>query len=271
MRRLWPIALSVLCFGGRCGGDGEVVAAAGDVVFRDDFDGPAGQLPDAARWTYDVGGDGWGNNQLEYDTRSPNNVSLDGAGHLVITARKEPFEKNGYTSARILTKGLFAQKYGKFSARMKLPSGGQGIWPAFWLLGADIATSGWPKCGELDIMEFRGQEPGIIHGTAHGPGYSAGGAITARYVLPGGARFDQDFHVFSITWTAARVTWAVDDVAYHSVTPSDLRGSDWVFDHPFFIILNVAVGGNYVGSPNASTVFPTQLVVDWVKVEAVGS
>lgn len=265
------IALCALCVGGRCGGDqGDPIATPGAVIWMDDFEGPAGQSPSSANWTYDIGGSGWGNHQLEYDSDSPTNVALDGAGNLVITARAETSGSNAYTSARIKTQGLFSQAYGKFSARMKLPSG-PGLWPAFWMLGDDIASNPWPACGEIDIMELRGQQPGVIHGSMHGPGYSAGGAITQSYTLPSGQTFDTDFHVFAVTWTPGQVVFSVDDDAYQTVTPADVNGNTWVFNHPFFILLNFAVGGDYVGSPTSATTFPQQLVIDWVKVEAVAT
>jgi len=234
-----------------------------ELVWADEFEGPAGEHPDSTRWRYDIGTD-WGNAQLEYDTSRRENVSLDGAGHLAITARKESYQNREYTSARINTHGFFAQRNGRFEARLRLPDG-QGIWPAFWLLGANFASVGWPACGEIDIMEFRGQEPHITHGSLHGPGYSGGGALTSRYVLPGGAGFHEDFHVFAVEWSDDRITWIVDDVRFLAVRASDLPGA-WVFDHPFFVILNVAVGGHFVGPPDAGTVFPQTMLVDWVRV-----
>jgi beta-glucanase (GH16 family) len=266
-------SLALTGWGGRCnGGDpleidpeenggGEFVLA-----WEDEFEGPAGQLPDSDKWGYDVGGGGWGNAQLEYDTDRPTNVSLDGEGHLAITARRENYLGREYTSARINTKGLFTQERGRFEARIKLPVG-QGIWPAFWLLGANFETVGWPDCGEIDIMEYRGQEPNILHGSLHGPGYSGGDAITQHYTLPGAEGFNGDFHVFAVEWEADTLTWFVDSTTYHVVTPSSLpRGGSWVFDHPFFIILNVAVGGYFVGSPDATTTFPQTMLVDYVRV-----
>ena len=234
------------------------------LVWEDDFEGLAGQLPDSTRWRFDIGTD-WGNDQLEYDTDRPENVSLDGIGNLAITAREETYLEQDYTSGRIKTHGCFEQAYGRFEARIKLPVG-QGIWPAFWLLGGDIGAVGWPDCGEIDIMEYRGQEPSIVHGSLHGPGYSGGGAITLSYNLVGD-QFYNDFHVFSIKWDSSRITWMVDDSPYFSVTPRDLpAGASWVFDHPFFIILNVAVGGGFVGNPDSTTVFPQTMLVDWVRV-----
>lgn len=238
------------------------------LVWADEFDGPAGQLPDTNYWQFDTGTN-WGNDQLEYDTDRPENVSLDGFGRLAIIAREEIYEECEYTSGRINTRDRFEHAYGRFEARIQLPVG-QGIWPAFWLLGADFGDVGWPDCGEIDIMEYRGQEPTVVHGSLHGPGYSGGEAITLRYDLVGD-RFDAGFHVFSIKWSPSRIVWSVDDAPYFSVTPGDLPGgTEWVFDHPFFILLNVAVGGNYVGSPDSTTVFPQRMLVDWVRVYREG-
>ncbi len=232
------------------------------LVWSDEFDGPAGQLPSAANWAFDIGTD-WGNRQLEYDTDRPENVSLDGSGNLAITARRESYGGSAYTSGRIKTQGLFDQAHGRFEARIKLPAG-QGIWPAFWMLGSDFPTVGWPQCGEIDVMEYRGQEPSVVHGTVHGPGYSGGGGVSSRYLLSGG-RFDADFHVFAVEWTEAGIEWFVDGELYHRVRRGEPRG-EWVFDHPFFILLNVAVGGTFVGPPDASTSFPQSMLVDWVRV-----
>lgn len=234
------------------------------LVWEDEFAGDAGLPPDAAKWRYDVGED-WGNAQLEYDTDRTENAALDGAGHLVLTARKETFNGRNYTSARLITRGLFDQARGRFEARMKLPRG-RGLWPAFWLLGSNFENVGWPACGEIDIMEYRGQEPDVVHGSLHGPGYSGGSAIT-RSFDSGGPGFDADFHVFAVEWDSDRITWFVDGRIYQVVTPKDLPvGARWVFQGPAFLIVNLAVGGAYVGAPDASTTFPQTLVVDWVRV-----
>lgn len=267
-RRALPALLlgcaSLLLPGCRIGNPQPVTPTTWKLVMQDEFEGAAGQKPDLARWSYDIGGGGWGNQQLEFDTERTENVSLDGRGNLAITARKEDYLGNAYTSARILTKAKFSQQYGKFEARIKLPSG-QGLWPAFWMLGADFDSVGWPECGEIDIMEYRGQEPGVVLGSIHGPGYSGGNAVTQSYALPNGGRFDEDFHVFSVEWGPDKLTFFVDGTAYHTVGRGQVNGR-WVFDKPFFILLNVAVGGTFLGNPSAQTVFPTQMLVDYVRV-----
>jgi beta-glucanase (GH16 family) len=234
------------------------------LIWQDEFDGPVGQLPDTTRWRFDVGTD-WGNAQLEVDTDRAENVSLDGAGNLAITARQEELAGRSYTSGRIKTQGRFERTFGRFEARIKLPVG-QGIWPAFWMLGANIDQVGWPQCGEIDIMEYRGQEPRVLHGTVHGPGYQGNAALGSQHVLAQGG-FHLGFHVFAVEWSQDRITWEVDGHTYHTVTPADLPpGGRWVFDQPFFLLLNVAVGGRWVGAPDESTVFPQTMLVDWVRV-----
>ncbi len=251
--------------GGGGGGTGELT-----LVWQDEFDGPVDQSPDPTKWGYDVGnGDGgWGNQQLEFDTARPENVSLDGNGNLRLIAREEDYAGFDYTSARIKTQGKFSRAYGKFEARIQLPLG-QGLWPAFWLLGDDISTVGWPQCGEIDIMEYRGQAPNVANGAIHGPGYSGGASLYGSYTRAG-AGFNEDFHVFAVEWTSSSISWSVDGTTYMTKSVGDLPGgADWVFDHPFFIILNVAVGGNYVGDPDASTVFPQTMLIDYVRVYGV--
>lgn len=232
------------------------------LTWSDEFNGSA---IDASKWTYNTGGDGWGNNELEYYTNRPANAYLEN-GVLVIKAIREPFGNREYTSARLLTQGKFTQTYGRFEARMKLPYG-QGIWPAFWMLGEDISTKGWPACGEIDIMENIGKEPFTVHGTIHGPGYFGGNGIGGAYSLPGGAKFSDDFHVYAVEWEPAALRFYVDDQLYKTATPADLpAGAKWVYDHPFFLLLNLAVGGNWPGNPDSSTRFPQLLTVDYVRV-----
>jgi beta-glucanase (GH16 family) len=198
------------------------------------------------------------------------NAAHDGNA-LVITARRETVTgtdgiTRDYTSARLLTAERFTITYGRIEARLKLPVG-KGVWPAFWMLGNDIGSVGWPNCGEIDIMENVGHEVGKTHGSLHGPGYSGAGSLTGSYGLASGARFTDDFHVFAVEWEHTEIRWYVDGMLYQTRTPSSLpAGAQWVFDHPFFIILNVAIGGNWPGAPDASTVFPQAMTVDYVRV-----
>jgi len=254
--------LAALVFTAGCEDDTQTVAELNNLVMADEFD--IDGAPDSEVWGFDIGTgvNGWGNNELQYYTSRTENVAVQN-GNLLITAREESFEGSQYTSARLLTKGLFDQQYGRFEARIKLPWG-QGIWPAFWMLGADIDDNPWPAAGEIDIMEFRGQEPTIIHGSVHGPGYSAGNAITKTFELQND-RFDTGFHIFGIEWGPGFVNYYVDDVLYNQITPADVTG-EWVFDKPFFILLNVAVGGTFVGSPDSETQFPQTMIVDYVRV-----
>lgn len=236
-----------------------------ELTWSDEFNGAASVSPDASKWTYDIGtgSAGWGNQELEYYTNRTQNVSTDGSGNLNITAKSETYSGSSFTSARIKTKNLFSQAYGRFEARLKTPYG-PGIWPAFWLLGANEDSVGWPQCGEIDIMELRGNAPNIINGTIHGPGYSGGNAITKAYGLQN-ARFDTDYHIFAVEWDENKIDFFVDDFLYKRVKKTDVPG-EWVYNHPFYIILNVAVGGNYVGFPTSQTPFPQKMTVDYVRV-----
>jgi beta-glucanase (GH16 family) len=239
------------------------------LAWSDEFNGPNGSPPDPEKWAIETGGGGWGNNELEYYTDRPKNVYQQD-GNLVITALEEKYKADGvsrnYTSARLKTQGKFSQTFGRFEARMKIPRG-QGIWPAFWMLGADIGEAGWPTCGEIDIMENIGKEPGMVHGTIHGPGYSADHGIGAPFSLPAGQSFADDFHVFAVEWEPEAIRFYVDGHLYATRTPADLpQGTKWVYDHPFFLLLNVAVGGYWPGNPEASTSFPQTMLVDYVRV-----
>lgn len=243
------------------------------LTWRDEFNGPNGSSPDSAKWTMESGGNGWGNNELEYYTPRRQNVRLEN-GKLVIEALKETFVgpdgvRRDYTSGRLKTAGRFSQKYGRFEARIRIPSG-RGIWPAFWLLGDDFSITGWPACGEIDIMEGIGSKASNIYGGLHGPGYFGRNASTGSYRLPAG-RFSDNFHVFAVEWEPAVVRFYVDTHLYATKTPADLpAGKRWVYDHPFFLILNLAVGGYLPGSPDDSTVFPRRMLVDYVRVYSRG-
>lgn len=228
----------------------------------DEFEGPAGASPDPTKWGFDVGGGGWGNDELQFYTDRPENASLDGDGHLVIRALAEDYQGAAYTSARLKTQGKFAQAYGRFEVRVQLPEGA-GLWPAFWLLGDDFAEVGWPSCGEIDIMEFVGANPAAVFGNVHGPGYSGGASVGATYTLPSGT-FGDGMHVFAVEWDPQHIAWIVDDVVYSQVAVGDVTGP-WVFDHPFFVILNLAIGGT-LGGPVDAASLPAAMVVDYVRI-----
>ncbi|KUN75333.1 1,3-beta-glucanase [Streptomyces bungoensis] len=243
-------------------------AAATATTFSDSFDGPAGAPVDASKWTLETG-DNVNNHERQYYTSGTHNAALDGQGHLVITARKENpagyqcwYGSCQYTSARLNTAGKFTAQYGHVEARMKIPRG-QGMWPAFWMLGTPV---NWPDSGEIDVMENVGYEPSTVHGTIHGPGYSGSGGLGAAYTLPNGQAFADAFHTFAVDWAPGSITWSVDGQVYERRTPADLGGKTWVFDKPFFLILNLAVGGYWPGDPDGSTQFPQALVVDSVSV-----
>lgn len=240
------------------------------LTWSDEFNGPNGSSVDPSKWVVEVGGEGWGNQELEYYTSRKENVYIHD-GKLVIEARREDYTgadgvKKNYTSARLKTAGKFSQAYGRFEARIKIPSG-QGMWPAFWMLGDDIDKAGWPACGEIDIMENIGKEPSTIHGSIHGPGYTGGDGIEAPYKLPAARRFADDFHVFAVEWEPNTIRFYVDNDLYVTRSRADLHpGWKWVFDHPFFLLLNLAVGGEWPGNPDATTVFPQTMLVDYVRV-----
>jgi beta-glucanase (GH16 family) len=256
------VALAALALTGCTGGE----SLPWNLVWSDEFEGPAGQRPAPAHWSFELGGDGWGNQELQHYT--DRNAALDGAGHLVITARREVVGARAFTSARLTTRGKHQQMHGRMEARLRLPAG-KGLWPAFWMLGADLGTVGWPACGEIDVMESRGAHPWRVSGAAHGPGYSAGNALIAAYETPDMSSLAADFHVYAVEWDAAELRFFVDDRLYHTVRAARLpAGAPWVFDHPFFINLNLSVGGNFGGPPDATTPFPSALVVDWVRVSS---
>ena len=240
-------------------------------LWQDEFNLGDGAAPDARKWTYDLGATGWGNAELEEYTSSRENSFIaadpdatDGKA-LVIRAVRDA---NGrYTSARLKTQGIFAVTYGRIEARMKLPEG-QGIWPAFWMLGESITKVGWPKCGEIDIMEAPGHEPHKLLGTLHGPGYSGDKGISKATTLRDGKNLSSGYHIYAVDWSPGRIAWSLDGNVYHEVTRATLpKGTNWVFDDaPFFLLLNLAVGGHWPGYPDATTRFPQELRVDYVRV-----
>lgn len=249
------------------------VVTRNNLVWADNFD--VDGAPNPQNWNFEIGDGtaqgipGWGNNELQYYTDRPENVKVEN-GMLVITAREESIDGSSYTSARLTTQNLFEKQYGRFEARIKVPFG-KGYWPAFWLLGNDCDMNPWPACGEIDVMEYLGDQPTVVFGSVHGPGYNAGESISKEYELDNG-RFDTKFHVFGIEWSPNRINYYVDDVLYQSLTPEDIDEETdgegvWVFnDRPFYIIVNLAVGGSFPGNPNAETEFPQSMFVDYVRV-----
>lgn len=248
--------------------DTQTVVNFTKLTMQDEFNSDG--TPNPAIWSYDIGRgvNGWGNNELQYYTDRTENVTINN-GVMIITARQEDFEGASYTSAKLLTRDKFEQKYGRFEARIRIPYG-QGMWPAFWMLGTSCdadegrAETSWPQCGEIDIMENAGSSPTFVSGALHGPGYNGGNAIFKLYELEND-RFDTGFHIFGIEWGPDYVNYYVDDVLYNQITPEDVTG-EWVFDKPFFMIINLAVGGAFDGPPNAETVFPQTMLVDYVRV-----
>ena len=239
------------------------------LVWSDEFNQPDGSSPDASKWTYDTGGGGWGNSELENYTTRTNNARIAG-GMLVIEARQESYQSSSYTSARLKTQGKWSWKYGRLEARIKIPRG-QGMWPAFWMLGTNItsAGSGWPTCGEIDIMENIGREPALVHGTIHGPGYSGANGIGGPCALAGNPTFADDFHIYAVEWTTNVIKWFVDGYQYFSANTASIPAGDtWVYTQPQFLLLNLAVGGQWPGNPDGTTTFPQQMLVDYVRVYA---
>lgn len=262
MRALLPW---VLCMAGCVPTTGNDWDPSWKKVWEDNFDGAANTPPDPEFWSHDVGGDGWGNAQLEFNTDRVENSFQDGNGNLVIRAIREDYEGNSWTSARLVTRDKFEHGFGRFEARIKFPEG-QGLWPAFWLLGSDFPEVGWPTCGEIDIVEIRGESPEEVVTTVHGPGYSGGEGAGELTLLPNFSAANA-FHVYAVEIDDEHLSWYIDETLVHRVHPGNLPDfTPWVFNKEFFMILNLAVGGNFLSPPTASTPSPSEVVVDWVRV-----
>lgn len=236
-----------------------VVPEGWTLVWHDEFDG---DTIDENNWTYDIGGHGWGNGEAQFYTNRPENARLED-GMLVIEAHQERYMGSYYTSARLKTQGLQEFQYGRIEARLRVPEG-RGLWPAFWMLGSNFETVGWPDSGEIDIMEYIGREPDLIMGTIHGPGYS--GALGPSNWNRQDYNIADDFHTYAIEWDENQITWFYDDEAYATITPDDIGDREWVFDQPFFMILNLALGGQLPGPIGLDVEFPRRLLVDYVRV-----
>lgn len=246
-------------------------------VWSDEFAGPSGARVDTAKWRYDTADGcasnncGWGNNEKEYYSSAPENIRLDGQGHLMIIARVAPagltcyYGPCRYTSAKITSRGKVEVAPGRVEARIKL-SLGQGLWPAFWMLGQNIGAVGWPQSGELDIMEHKGSQPAITSSAVHGPGYSGNTPFAHAHTLARGTVAD-DLHTFAIEWDSLHIRFFVDDSVHYVVSRSDVQQyGTWAFDQPFFLLLNLAVGGHFDGDPKSDSIFPATMLVDWVRV-----
>ena len=239
-------------------------------VWSDEFNGARNAPVDRRRWGHETGG-AWGDGELQSYTSRTANAYHDGRGRLVIMARAERFRGDdsitrNFTSARISTKDRYAFRYGTFEARLQTPAG-RGIWPAFWALGNDIDRSGWPRCGEIDVMEQVGHEPAKTYGTIHGPRNGDDHEYKPGHSIVHTAPLSQAFHTYGVQWLPGGIQFYFDGRPYGAIAAADLpAGSRWVFDHPFYLVLNVAIGGRWAGSPDASTTFPQPLRVDYVRV-----
>ncbi len=242
-------------------------APPGPLLWADEFSGAAGSGPDRTRWNYDIGGDGWGNNELQRYTDSPANVSLSGDGHLMITIRQDTSGEScwygtcRYTSARLSTLGTYGVRYGRLEARMKLPTG-RGVWPAFWTAGENLATVGWPAAGEIDVMEHLGHEPRRIYGALHAPDRNP----LFKQDLPLTSSFAAEFHTFAVEWRPESITWFLDGKAFHTEQLGTLGAPGAAFGLSHYLLLNVAVGGSWPGEPDADTTFPQTALIDYVRV-----
>ena len=253
-----------------------VTSSSSRLLWHDEFEGTQKTPPDPLRWKHELGGEGWGNRELQYYTNQTANAALDGNSCLAITASTVANTASSnrtcwygpcrFTSARLVTRQHFTFTYGLVEARIKIPFG-QGIWPAFWLLGANIDEVGWPACGEIDVMENIGREPGIVHGTVHLPGHSGANGISGMYGLPTGQALKDDFHLYAVEWRPGSIRWYLDNHLYFEVRKADLpRKTPWPFQRPFYLVLNVAVGGEWPGAPDETTIFPQVMLIDYVRV-----
>ena len=243
--------------------------------WADEFNGPAGMPPDPSRWEREIGDGtvngipGWGNSELQYYTDDAANAAMDGLGNLAISADEADgsltcyYGTCDYTSARLLTRNRAEFAYGRIEARIQVP-GGIGLWPAFWSLGTNIGQVGWPQAGEIDFMEFVGREPFEIFGTIHGPGYSGGQSFGGIYTF--GDPVADDFHTITVEWQPDQIFWYVDGILFHQATPADVAPNEWVFNNAFYLLMNVAVGGNFGGDVDPGTVFPQTMLVDYIRV-----
>jgi beta-glucanase (GH16 family) len=250
---------------------GSTAVATRSLVWSDEFSGPAGTFPGASRWTPQTGGGGWGNGEAQCYTNSPDNASTNGQGQLVITALRTPLHwcsdghLNNFTSARLTTERSFSVTHGRLEVRAKLPSGA-GAWPAFWALGANEWSVGWPQCGEIDVMEYTGNRPSVTTSAAHVAAYD-GSHWYATRTSPTSTTLSSQFHVYAVDWTSSSLTFYRDKVVIGTVTRAQVtQHGAWPFDKPFFLLINLAVGGTYAGPVPSTTSFPQRYLIDYVRV-----
>lgn len=276
-----PVILTAMLAGAACSHSLPATASSSPrewvLVWSDEFEGPAGARVDESKWRYDLGDGcqqgicGWGNNEKELYTSEVENISLNGQGQLMITARAAPpglscyYGACRYTSAKITTRGIMNAEPGRVEARVKLPVG-QGLWPAFWMLGSGHPSTAWPACGELDIMEYRGSQPDLTSAAVHGPGYAGAQSFNHAHRLPQGS-YSTDFHTFAVEWDSGGARFLVDGVAHFSITRETLQAAGpSVLDRSYYLILNLAVGGHFDGDPASDGIFPATMLVDYVRV-----
>jgi beta-glucanase (GH16 family) len=245
-------------------------------VWSDEFDDPKGTPPDPAKWSYEIGDttpdgkNGWGNEERQYYTDDPKNAQTDGAGNLVITLDEADGSQEcyygpcEYESARLITQDKAEFAYGRIESRLQVPSGGDGLWPAFWSLGTDITHNPWPAAGEIDVMEYVSRVPNEIFGTIHGPGYAGGASFGGTWDF--GRPVKEQYHTYAVEWEPERITWSVDGITYHEAVPGDVAPNEWVFEKPFFLLLNFAIGGNFGGAIDPDNTYPQEYLVDYVRV-----
>ncbi len=233
------------------------------LVWSDEFNYKG--LPDSAKWAYDVGGNGWGNNEAQYYTKADTNNAVVGNGILSIIARKEKHENKEYTSARMVTNGKKDWRFGRVEISAKLPKG-RGTWPAGWMLGSNINTVGWPQCGEIDILEHVGYDPDTIVGSIHSTSYNhmKGTQKTKRIFIKNPYT---EFHVYACEWDTNNMVFSLDGIPYLTVPNEHKTEKEWPFNNPMYILLNVAIGGNWGGKNGIDeSIFPVKMEVDYVRV-----
>lgn len=262
---------AMLSISGTASAPSSATVSSRTLVWADEFGGAAGQFQNAAGWTIATGGGGWGNNELQCYTTSRENAATNGQGQLVISALHTPLHLctdshlNNYTSARLTTQRSFSVTHGRLEIRAKLPSGA-GAWPAFWALGSNLWSVGWPRCGEIDVMEYTGNRPTVTTSAAHVAAYDGSHWYASR-TSPTSTTLSSTFHVYAVEWTSSSLTFYRDKTVIGTITRTEVtKHGPWPFDKPFYLLINLAVGGTYAGPVPSTTAFPQRYVIDYVRV-----